>query len=214
MADAATPLITRRFDACVCQADTLELDVPTPLRLEANNVYAIRQWGSTSTAVVVVYIEQGGMLHALTETAVVGADGESAYENSTYAPGLVVSYHVRNADGSTVRGTRTSYTSTVLTAGGAGYLRIALPSSLPSGHRIILRTSNPASNFVRVDLVDACSRVRTGDYLWLEVEQQTRVTGTGWVDAYEATETSAATERIALSIDLQQDQSLPEEDMF
>ena len=208
----AEPLVSRRFDARVCQADTLELNVPTPLRLESGHVYVVRQWGTTSVAPVVVYVEHGGALHALSENAVPGTVNEATYVNPSLAEGLVVSYHARNADGTTVRTTLAGYSSTALGSNGAGYVRLEMPASLSSGRRILLRTSNPGSNFARVDLVEPMTRVRTGDYVWMEVEQQTRSTN-GWVDTYHAdAETSAA--RLVLSVDLRQDTSIPEADVF
>ena len=210
-------LVTRRFDARVCHADTLELDSPTPLDLEAGHVYAIRQWGATSVAPVVVYVEHAGTLHALTETIVSGSSSEATYGNTSLAPGLTVSYHVRNADGTTVRSTRSGYSSTALGSNGAGYVRLHMPASLPADHRVLLRTSNPGSNFVRVNLIDEATRVRTGDYVWLELEQQTRTADSGWVDCHAATDadgTPPLASRLIVSVDLKQDQSIPETSVF
>lgn len=210
---ASVSMITQKYETSVCRADTVEVSVPTPIYLEAGHTYAFMQKGTTSVAPLVVCVQHSGVLHSLQESLVTGTENEYIYTDSGNAPGLVVSYHVRNSDGSTSRVRRVAYEST-LHAKGYGYLRLSLPASLPTSHSLILKSSDLQSNLIRLDLVEPAYRVRTGDYLWLEVEQQKRVVGTNlWSDTHDAT-VGVLAERLSASVDLVHDNSLKEEDLY
>ena len=205
-------MIADCYDVRACQADRLEFAVPTPIAVEGGHAYACRQYGQTSVAPLVVCVKVAGTLHSLAPTYSGPAGTEAVYADDTLAPGLTVSYFVRNTAGAAVRGTLASYSSVALESGGAGYVRIDVPLTLPDGHRIVLRTPAPSSNEVALTLRDAAPRVRAGDYVWVEVAQEKK-TSAGWSRTEEAIE-GVAVERLGLSLDLQTDPARPAADLF
>ena len=199
-------IITKSFNTTV-QNNVLNIDVPTPISLESGLTYVFRQFGNTSTSGLSIKIRRGGVTNDLTETAITGTN-EFNYKTSL-SPTLEVSYHVFNANGTTSRVTYDSYAST-LTALGNGYLKLVVPNTLDATDTIVLTTAL-GTNYFDFNIINQKVRVKTGDYLWVEIEQQKRATtGSIWTDNYVQTPIA---DRLIFSVDLQHDESISESDL-
>ena len=200
-------LITQSFNTTVIN-NVLNLNVPTPLSLETALIYAFKQYGSTSSSAVVFKIRRSGVLNDLTETTVSGST--EVYYTTSLCPSLQVSYHVYNANGTTSRVSYATYSSSLL-ANSNGYVKILIPTTIDSTDTLVLTTAL-GTNYIDISLINQKIRVQSGDYIWLEFEQQQRTsTSAIWTDNF--AETSIA-DRIVCAVDLKHDLSLKESDLY